>query len=196
MAVHMRTYHQDYLSWSRPYQLAGAGAILIGLLTALLASYLKNTQFLILGFVVPVTFGVPMLLIYRRRFADYKDAWRQEHPLGLATVQPATVPFYRCPICRRNIQIEKGFRYDLRAHYVSDHPDYLQFEKRMKILVIPIVIAWSAFLAVFAWLAPTLALLPIIGLLSAISVETFYASTGQRGFRNRWQTQHPQPTEP
>ena len=73
MALHMRTYHQDYLSWSKPYQLAGAGAILFGLLAALFAAYMKNTEILILALVVPVTFGIPMLVIYRRRLLITKS---------------------------------------------------------------------------------------------------------------------------
>ena len=191
MAVHMHTYHQDYLDWNRPYFLGGLALILFGAVTTLLGAYFMNTLILFSGISATLILGIPTLLIYRRRFADYKESWNHEHPLGLASVRPGDPgPFYQCFICRKQIQIEKGLRYDRQAHYAAVHPDYLRLLARERIASLPILIAGIIIIFLFAELVPGLTLLPIIGTISVAAVLAFYASTRERRLRKLWQTEH------
>jgi hypothetical protein len=82
--VHLRTYHPDYLRWSRPYQVIGVGLLISELVFVLLASSLGGL-FLLVAILVPVAIGIPLVVIYRRNFKAFRSQWSDEHPLSSAS---------------------------------------------------------------------------------------------------------------
>jgi len=78
----LRTYHPDYLQWSRPFQLFGAALIVSGLSLALVAALGRIVVLLLLGILVPLTLGTPLFVIYRRKFKAFKNHWNDEHPVS------------------------------------------------------------------------------------------------------------------
>jgi hypothetical protein len=84
LQVHLKTYHPDYLRWSRPYQVIGVGLLISELVFVLLASSLSGL-FLLVAILVPMAIGVPLVVIYRRNFKAFKKRWSGEHPLSSAS---------------------------------------------------------------------------------------------------------------
>jgi hypothetical protein len=82
--VHLRTYHPDYLRWSRPYQVIGVGLVISELVFVIGASSLSGLL-LLLAILVPPAIGIPLVVIYRRKFKTFKNQWSDEHPLASAS---------------------------------------------------------------------------------------------------------------
>jgi hypothetical protein len=193
MLVHIRTYHPDYLAWSKPYEFVGIGLIVIGAAIGLTGFYLKNMLVLPFALVVPLAAGVPLLIIYRRKSAAFKHDWTLEHPLGLATVQPSP-SLFKCEICGKEITVEKGIQFDRRDHYKSEHPDFWRYQQRTNGIIITVIVALTVVILVLILSRIGGALLPlaILGILIVIlSLAVFFAWTATRRFRRAWQTQHP-----
>jgi hypothetical protein len=192
MLVHIRTYHPDYLAWSKPYELVGIGLIIIGAAIGLTGFYLKNMLVLPFAFVIPLGVGIPLLIIYRRKSTAFKQTWTQEHPFGLATVRPSP-SLFRCEICGKEITIEKGIQYDRRAHYKSEHPDFWRYQQRTTGILVTVIIALTVVIFLLILSGVGGAILPlVVGILLVIlSFAVFFAWTGTRRFRRAWQTQHP-----
>ncbi len=82
--AHLRTYHPDYLRWTRPYQIIGVGLAISELVFALSASSL-SIPLLLLAILVPLVVGIPLVLAYRRKLKAFKKQWSDEHPLASAS---------------------------------------------------------------------------------------------------------------
>ncbi len=79
--VHLRTYHPDYLRWSRSYQVVGIGMVISETVFVLGASSL-SVPLLLLAILMPPVLGIPLVIICRRKLSAFKTQWREEHPLG------------------------------------------------------------------------------------------------------------------
>src|SRR2546425_1667650 len=77
--AHLRTYHPDYLQWSRPFQLFGVALIVSGLSLVLVASLTRIVVLLLLEVLVPLTFGTPLFVIYRRKFKSFNNHWNDKY---------------------------------------------------------------------------------------------------------------------
>jgi peptidoglycan/LPS O-acetylase OafA/YrhL len=186
LSEHLQTYHPDYLSWDRPYQLSGRVLFLAGFVLALYATYLMNPLFLLLAVLGPVTPGVPLLILYRRKFSEFKRHWTEEHPLGWTHLTSEAVPSVnRCRICGEVIPIKKGVGWDLRDHYQSNHPAYYQWElRRAPLVVVALFLAGVAALVLGLSLDNTLpAIFGVVGFLVFMAVAMLYGFMGQRRFR-------------
>jgi hypothetical protein len=82
--AHLRTYHPDYLRWSRPYQVIGVGLLISEALFVILAPSL-SVPLLLLAIMSPIAIGIPLIVIYRIKFKAFKSQWSDEHPLDSAS---------------------------------------------------------------------------------------------------------------
>jgi hypothetical protein len=193
MLVHVRTYHPDYLAWSKPYRTVALGLVAVGVSVALAGVFLKNLLLLPLALVIPLAVALPVLIVYRRKFAAFKETWTQEHPIGLATVQPSP-SLFKCEICGKEIAVEKGIQYDMRDHYKSEHPDYYRWQQRDAAILVLVAVAVAALIIVlpFTGFSNSEVLLIVLGtLIIILSLALFYVVTGIRRFRRAWQRRHP-----
>ena len=87
--MHLQTYHPDYLLWNRPYHLALGVLLLAGFSLSLCGVLLKSFSFFPLAILLTLTPGIPLLIIYRRKFAEFKSHWAEEHPLASIQLTPA-----------------------------------------------------------------------------------------------------------
>jgi hypothetical protein len=192
LSVHLQTYHTDYLAWSRAYQGIGAGLVLFFIVGVILWYALRDLLLLPLAVGVPLVIGVPLLFVYRRKFADLKERWIEEHPAGLSTIEPLAEPLLgRCPICGKSIPVEKGVSIDLRTHYKNDHPEYYRWQQKIKGIAFLGMIIGLAFVFLLAALGQQTLVLPgIVGILSVIILIAAYGAKRQKRFKSLWQAQH------
>ncbi len=188
LSVHLQTYHPDYLLWNRPYHLALGVLLLAGFSFSLCGVFLKSFAFFPLAILVTLTPGIPLLIIYRRKFAEFKSHWAEEHPLASIQLTPAAIPSVnRCRICGEVIPVKKGLGWDLKEHYQSAHPAYYRWEYRQAPLVIvPLMFTGLTILVLGLSLEQSLpTIFGVAGFLLLVAVAMVYAFRGERRFKQR-----------
>jgi hypothetical protein len=167
--------------------LAGAVLSLASLSLILFGAYLKNYSFFFLGVLAPLTPGIPLLIIYKRKVSEFKTHWTEEHPLASTQLTPEAVPsLNRCRICGEVIPIKKGVGWDLRDHYQSAHPAYYQWEfRRAPLVVVTLFLAGVTSLILSLSLEqspPTV--FGVAGFLLFVALATVYGFRGERRFKH------------
>ena len=188
LSVHLQTFHPDYLLWNRPYHLAWGVLFLAGFSLSLCGAFLKSFSFFPLAILVTLTPGIPLLIIYRRRFAEFKSHWAEEHPLASIQLTPAAIPSVnRCRICGEVIPVKKGLGWDLKEHYQSAHPAYYRWEyRRAPLVIVPLMFAGLTILVLGLSLEQSLpTIFGVAGFLLLVAAAMVYAFRGERRFKER-----------
>ncbi len=195
LLVHLQTYHPDYLAWSKPYRIIAAVLFITVAAGLLTAAYLKSLVLLPFTFAIPSAIGIPLLVLYRRKFEAFKRSWTTEHPFGPSTMQTSPLSsMFKCEICGQEITVKKGIRIDRQDHYESAHPDFYRWQQRQMKVIVPITVGLVAFALLFIVieLASTNILFPVLAALFVfLSLTVFYAWSGAKRYRKAWQAKHP-----